>query len=96
MIIDTPVKGNYHMKKWIEYRIELLGKDMSNVIIFPSERRQNQIEESERQKEKMRGNAPLIARSSDHLSKSSKFPPESLCSPSIFDWDSDGKPPNAA
>lgn len=85
MIIDTPVKGNYHMKKWIEYRIELLGKDMSNVIIFPSERRQNQIEESERQKEKMRGNAPLIARSSDHLSKNSTFPP-----------DSDGNPPNAA
>ena len=93
MIIDTPVKGNYHMKKWIEYRIELLGKDMSNVIIFPSERRQNQIEESERQKEKMRGNAPLIARSSDHLSKSSKFPPEASLS---INWDSDGKPPNAA
>jgi len=80
------------MKKWIEYRIELLGKDMSNVIIFPSERRQNQIEESERQKEKMRGDAPLIARSSDHLSKSSKFPPEA----SLYNWDSDGKPPNAA
>jgi hypothetical protein len=80
------------MKKWIEYRIELLGKDMSNVIIFPTERRQNQIEESERQKEKMRGDAPLIARSSDHLSKSSKFPPEA----SLCNWDSDGKPPNAA
>ena len=73
------------MKKWIEYRIELLGKDMSNVIIFPSERRQNQIEESERQKEKMRGDAPLIARSSDHLSKNSAFPPES-----------DGNPPKRA
>ena len=73
------------MKDWINHRIELMNADMSNVIIFPSERRQNQIEESERQKEKMRGNAPLIARSSDHLSKNSKFPPES-----------DGNPPKRA
>ncbi len=85
MLISSPTKGNYHMKQWIDHRIELMNADMSNVIIFPSERRQNQIEESERQKEKMRGNAPLIARSSDHLSKNSKFPPES-----------DGNPPKRA
>lgn len=76
-----------------------MNTDMSNVIIFPSERRQNQIEESERQKEKMRGDAPLIARSSDHLSKSSKFPPAlnalDMGNPSNL-GDSDGEPPNAA
>ncbi len=73
------------MKDWIQHRLGLMNTDMSNVIIFPSERRQNQIEESEKQKEKMRGDAPLIARSSDHLSKNSAFPP-----------DYDGNPPNAA
>jgi hypothetical protein len=94
------------MKDWIQHRLGLMNADMSNVIIFPSERRQNQIdksrnqiEESERQKEKMRGDAPLIARSSDHLSKSSKFPPAlnalDMGNPSNL-GDSDGEPPNAA
>jgi hypothetical protein len=85
MLIFSSTKGNYHMKDWINHQIKLINANMSNVIIFPSERRQNQIEESERQKEKMRGDAPLIARSSDHLSKNSAFPP-----------DYDGNPPNAA
>lgn len=89
MLIQTPEKGNYHMKQWIDHRIELMTADTSNVIIFPVERRQTEIEEERRiqrvMHEKMRGDAPLIARSSDHLSKNSAFPPES-----------DGKPPKRA
>ncbi len=52
MLIISPTKGNYHMKDWINHQIKLINANMSNVIIFPSERRQNQIEESERQKKK--------------------------------------------
>ena len=44
MLIQTPEKGNYHMKQWIDHRIELMTADTSNVIIFPVERRQTEIE----------------------------------------------------
>ena len=89
MIIKTPDQGNYHMKKWIQSRLELMTANTENVILFPIERRQTEIEEERRiqrvMREKMRGDAPLIARSSDHLSKNSAFPPES-----------DGNPPKRA
>ena len=89
MLIQTPVKGNYHMKEWINHRLELISANTENVNLFPIERRQTEIEEERRiqrvMHEKMRGDAPLIARSSDHLSKNDAFPPES-----------DGNPPKRA
>ena len=54
MIISSPEKGNYHMKQWIDHRIELMTADTSNVIIFPVERRQTEIEEEKRIQRVMR------------------------------------------
>jgi len=53
MLIFSPTKGNYHMKDWINHQIKLINANMSNVIIFPSERRQNQIEEYRENQRKM-------------------------------------------
>ena len=41
------------MKDWINHQIKLINANMSNVIIFPSERRQNQIEEYRENQRKM-------------------------------------------
>jgi len=49
------------MKQWIESRKEIMRQASKNVIVFPVERRQNQIEEEREKKRKMKGNDKVIS-----------------------------------
>ena len=65
------------MKKWIENRISIMKQNKDpKVIVFPIVKRANQVEEYREKKRKMSGDAPLMGRAADHLSKNSTFPPD--------------------
>ena len=49
------------MKQWIESRKEIMRQASKNVIVFPVERRQNQIEEEREKRRKMKGNDKVIS-----------------------------------